>query len=175
MTDAGRSRALWLKRPLSRRYGWAFFDVVAVRWREGEGLRDRPVHWAFGWLPDGECEALGVWLDSEDGRADPRRLLEDLRSRGVERIGYLAGPGTGAGIGQVQDRMSKVEQLEAEQVRAGLSRAIRRHGSFEIEAAVIDFMADALQRAERRLDRERLLAKGQARLDPGVQMASLGL
>ena len=173
MTDAGRSRALWLKRPLCRRYGWAFFDVAVVRWREGTALRDRPVHWAFGWLPDGECEALGVWLEPGDGQADPRRLLEDLRSRGVERIGHLAG--TGAGIGQAQDRVSNFEQLEAEQVRAGLSRAIRRHGSFEIEAAVIDFMADALQRAERRLDRERLLAKGRARLDSGMQMASPGL
>jgi hypothetical protein len=173
MADAGRSRTQWLKRPLCRRYVLTFFDVAVARLREGEGLRDLPVHWAFGWLIDGEGEALGAWMDSGDGSVDPVRLLADIQARGVERTGYLAGTGTCSGIDEA--RVSRSVQLEAEQVSARLNRAIRRHGSFETGAAVLDFMVDALQRAERRLDRERLVVKGRARLDSGVQMAPVGL
>ena len=173
MAEAGRCTTQWLGRPLSRRYQQAFIDVAIVRLREAQGQQDRHVHWAFGWLPDGECEALGAWMDPGDGGADPGRLLADLQARGVERIWNLAG--TGSGTAQVQETVSKPALLEAEQLRAGLHRAIRRRGSFENVAAVLDFMADALQRAERRLDRERLTAKGQPRLESGAQMASPGI
>jgi len=173
MADAGRSRTQWLQRPLCRRYVLTFFDVVVARLRDGAGFRDLRVHWAFGWLVDGEGEALGAWVDSGDGVVDPARLLAGLQVRGFERTGYLAGTGTCTGIDE--ERVSRSIQLEAEQVRARLNRAVRRRGSFEIEAAVLDFMADALQRAERRLDRERLVVKGQARLDSGVRMAPPGL
>ena len=172
MAEAGRCTTQWLKRPLSRHYGLVFIDVEIVRLREAQGVQNRHVHWAFGWLPDGEGEALGAWLDL-DGGVDPSRLLSDLQARGVERIRHLAG--TGHGTGESPEGVSKSVQLEAEQVRAGVNRAIRRQGCFAIESAVLDFMADALQRAERRLDRERLVAKGQARLDSGVQMAPSGI
>jgi hypothetical protein len=173
MTDAERCRTQCLNRPLSRRYGFAVSDVLNVRLRDANGLRDQSIRWAFGWLADGQGEALGAWLDPADGTGDPHRLLADLRARGVERIWHLAG--TGTGTAQVLERASKPEQLEAEQVRAGLARAIRRHGSFESAAAGLDFVTGVLQRAEFRLDRERLIAKGTARLDSGVQMASPAL
>jgi transposase-like protein len=165
----GRLLSGWLDRPLCRRYESAVFDVATVRLRDAGGLARRRVRWAFGWLADGECEALGGWMDPAGGAPDPRRLLAGLQARGLERVRYLAGPGTG----QVPDPMPQPPKLQAARVRVRLVRAIRRHGSFETEAAVLDFVSDALQRAERRLDRERLIAKGRARLDSGVQMAPL--
>ena len=63
----------------------------------------------------------------------------------------------------------------AEQVREYLIRVIRRHGPFENEAAALDFIAVGLQRAERRLDRERLVAKERPRLDSGARMAPHGI
>jgi hypothetical protein len=68
-----------------------------------------------------------------------------------------------------------VPERVAERVRAYLIRAVRRHGHFENEAAALDFIAVALQRAERRLDRERLIAKERPRLDSGAQMAPRGI
>ena len=165
----GALRPDWLDRPLCRRYESAIFDVATVRLCVAGGLARRRVRWAFGWLADGECEALGGWMDPADGAPDPRQLLAGLQARGLERIRCLAGPGTGS----APDPMPQPARLEAARVRAGLARAIRRHGSFETEAAVLDFVSDALQRAERRLDRERLIAKGRARLDSGAQMAPL--
>jgi transposase-like protein len=161
----------WLDRPLCRRYESAIFDVATVRLCVADGLARRRVRWAFGWLADGECEALGGWMDPADGTPDPRQLLAGLQARGLERIRYLAGPGTGS----VPDPMPQPTLLQAAQVRVRLARAIRRHGCFETEAAVLDFVSDALQRAERRLDRERLIAKGKLRLDPGVRMAPLAI
>lgn len=161
------SPAAWLNRPLCRRYESAIFDIATVRLRTADGLVRRRVRWAFGWLADGECEALGGWMDPADGVPDPRRLLAGLQARGLERVRYLAGPGTG----QAPDPMPEPPKLQAARVRVRMAGAIRRHGSFESEATVLDFVSDALQRAERRLDRERLIAKGRARLDSGLQMA----
>lgn len=186
----------WLKRPLCRRYILGIFDASVVRLRDADGFRDHPVHWAFGWLADGECEPLGAWIGSESGVESPLRMLADLKRRGVERIWHV----TGIDAGDLQERVSAAfsstmarssvdslladaraasrrrglpsPELVAEHVREGLIRAIRRHGSFESEAAVLDFVAGALQRTERRLDRGGVIAKVRPRQDPGAQMAS---
>jgi hypothetical protein len=182
MTSSGRNLGPWLRRPLCRRYVLGIFDASVVRLRDADGFRDHPVHWAFGWLADGECEPLGAWIGSESGAGSPLQMLADLKDRGVERIWHV----TGTGVGRLQECVSAVfpgatvhtsvdrrltealatsrpraplsPELAAEQVRENLVHAIRRRSSFESEAAVLDFIAGALQRAERRLDRERVMA-----------------
>ena len=62
-----------------------------------------------------------------------------------------------------------------EEVRQGLVHAVRRHGSFESEAAALDFVAGALQRTERRLDRGGVNAKVRLLQVPGAQTASPSL
>ena len=185
----------WLKRPLCRRYVLGIFDASVVRLRDADGFRDHPVHWAFGWLADGECEPLGAWIGSERGAESPLRMRADLKRRGVERIWHVTGTDAGnlqecvsaafsctmarsSVYGLLADaraasrwRMLPSPELVAEHVREGLIRAIRRHGSFESEAAVLDFVAGALQRTERRLDRGGVIAKVRPRQDPGAQMA----
>jgi hypothetical protein len=186
----------WLDRPLCRRYTLGIFDVVVVRSRDAHGCRDHPVHWAIGWLPDGECDFLGAWIESERGPEGPLQMFADLKGRGVERIWHM----TGTGVGHLQERVSAAfpgttvrssvdrvltdalatsrrrvllsPERAAEQVREDLVRAIRRRGSFESEAAGLDFVASALQRTERRLDRGGVVAKGRPRQDQGAQMAS---
>jgi hypothetical protein len=206
MTKAGATAAHegampsgWLRRPLCRRYILGIFDVAIVRWHDAGGLNDHSVHWAFGWLVDGECEPLGAWTEPENGSDISLRIPADLRSRGVERIWHVTGTDTAAVRERVTDAFSSttvfssVDRIPAETPvwprprvpsspeRAAqhfheyLIRAIRRRGGFESRAAALDFMADALQRAERRLDRERLVAKGEPRLDSGAQMAQPGL
>ncbi len=189
----------WLRRPLCRRYILGIFDVSVVRLRDADGFRDHPVHWAFGWLADGECEPLGAWIESEGGAESPFPMLADLKRRGVERIWHA----TGTDVGHLQERVSAAfssttarssvdrlltdaraasrrrvlpsPELVAEHVREGLIRAIRRHGSFESGAAVLDFVAGALQRTERRLDRGGVIAKVRPRQDAGAHRVPLGI
>jgi hypothetical protein len=186
----------WSNRPLCRRYVLGIFEVVVVRSRGADGRRDHPVHWAIGWLPDGECDFLGAWIEPESGGEGPHRMFADLKGRGVERIWHV----TGTGVGHLGERVSAAfpgttvhssldqaltdtlatslrrvplsPELAAAQVREDLARAIRRRGSFESGAAVLDFVAGALQRTERRLDRGGVIAKLRPRQDRGAQMAS---
>lgn len=189
----------WLARPLCRRYILATFDAAVVRWGDVDGLRERPVHWAFGWLADGECEPLGVWIESETGAQSAARILADLTERGVERIWHV----TGSEVGAVHHRVaaafcgtpvsSSVDrrltaasavagrrappfpEFAANHARERLIRAIRRHGCFESEAAVLDFVAGALQRTERRLYRGGVIAKVSPRHQAGEHRIPLGI
>jgi hypothetical protein len=153
------------------------------------GPRDHPILWGFGWLADGECEPLGAWAGGFGGLA---RMLADLKARGVERIWHMASfhvavldhgeavapvveaafPGA---LATSRPQVLPVADAVAEQVREYLIRVIRRHGPFENEAAALDFIAVGLQRAERRVDRERLVAKERPRLDSGARMAPRGI
>jgi hypothetical protein len=206
MTKGGRCAVLvgalpsgWLRRPLCRRYILGIFDVSVVRLRDADGFRDHPVHWALGWLADGECEPLGAWIESERGAEIPLQMLADLKGRGVERIWHV----TGTDVGHLQGLVSAAftgttarssvdrlltealaasprrglpsPELVAEHVREGLVRAVRRHGSFESEAAALDFVAAALQRMERRLDRGGVMATVRPRQDAGAHRVPLGI
>jgi Transposase, Mutator family len=200
MTEAGGRAARieafrrdWLRRPLCRRYALGIFDIAVVRVREAKGLRDCSVPWAFGWLADGQCEPLGAWIEPQTASEGTLRMLGDLKGRGVERIAYVAGIAClrepvstafyGATIRSATDtRLAEATAASArlglpspecvsEEVRGGLARATRRHGSFETPAAALDFVAGALQRTERRLDRGGEIAMLRARR-PGAQTAS---
>jgi hypothetical protein len=183
-------------RALCRRYVLGMFDIAVVRWRDAAAVRDLPVHWAFGWLADGECEPLGVWLEPTQDPAVPLRLLADLRTRGLERIRHVAGAGrlreqAAAAFSSAGGR-SSVERADAhasgsarrhapdsaeraaEGVRTALARAIRRQGSFASATAALDFISGALQRMERRLDRERAIAKARPRHESGAQTVPPG-
>jgi hypothetical protein len=167
-------------RPLCRRYVLGLFDIAIMRWRDAEGLRGHPVHWAFGWLADGECESLGVWIESGMESETPLGLLADLKSRGLERIRHVTGTDTGRLRSRVADAFASTghrspsSEPAAANVRDALARAIRRRGSFASEAAALDFISGALQRTERRLDRERAIAKVRPRHESGAQMVPPG-
>jgi len=176
MSSDGSNQASWLNKPLCRRYIASTFEVASFKCGAAGAIRKRQVEWAFGWLPDGECEGLGAWLRTEPERTYGAALVDDLKIRGVERLLTVAGTAPGevpaAFCGRTPrasiDRLL-AQALEAsdrhglpspnritEEIAGSLDRAIRRHGAFDDEAAAVDFIASALQRAERRLDRERL-------------------
>lgn len=168
------------ERALCRRYELGLFDIALVRWRDAGGLREHAIHWAFGWLADGACEPLGVWIEATGEPGSPLRLLADLKRRGLERLRHVAGTDDG----QLRERVtaafhgaalrSSGETFAAQDIRATLSRAIRRRGSFANEVTALDFVSCALQRMERRLDRERAIAKVRPRHESGAQMVPPG-
>lgn len=172
----------WLARPLCRRYAVGAFGDASARINDNSGVYERSVYWALGWLGNGECDALGAWMASPTRLQTWLRILEDLKQRGVLRIwrtaadwsGHL-GDGMSAARSSINGSMTggicsdapagksekSVRPPEAEDIRRRLAQGFRRHGVFESEGAVLDFVATTLQRAERRFDRERLTANGQ--------------
>lgn len=178
VANNGRELTSCQTRPLCRHYMLCIIDTAIVRLHHADQVSDRSVHWAIGCLLDGECETLGVWLDPAIDRDDSPRIAADLQFRGVERIWHV----TGGAADPVLKRLTEVfcstavfscgdpgrpnvpvsprrreaspAELGAEQARAYLVRAIESHGSFQGEAAVLDFVSGALQQMERRSDRE---------------------
>ena len=196
MRGDGLGRVAWARRPLCRSYVFGVFDVATARWCDARGKSAHRMHWALGWLPDGECEPLGVWIERPSDGVGP--ILADLKERGVGRIWRVVGAegwstatrrdatilvrsvsrsalALDAGAGAVLPQHGVASPLLfADQVREALGRAIRRHGSFEDESAALGLVAGVLQRAERRLDRERLVANEQSRLAAGAKPTKLG-
>jgi len=183
MTVAEYTLTTWSSRPLCRRYVLCIPSTVVVRWREAGCVREREVHWLFGWLADGECEPLGAWM----GPLAFQQMRADLRNRGAQRIWHVAllpdaqpeSEGAACAVELVSPgamtsslpAVWPVASAVAEDVGQTLERAVRRHGHFENAAAALDFVSLALLRAERRLDRERLLARQHPPLASGVRMA----
>jgi hypothetical protein len=189
----GESRlSSWATGPLSRCYLLGVFDVASVRLRQADQHDDRSVHWGFGCPVDGGAEPLGVWLDTTISGQAPLRIVQDLHFRGVERIWHVTGDDSVSVLQCVTEvfsdtvvfssddrpRVDRVEsprrrepspaELAAERARKYLIRAIRRHGSFETEAAALDFVSGALQQMAHHSDRDGA-AKGRPRQRSGAQ------
>ncbi len=182
MTDLERGLTAVSSRPLCRRYALAIADVALVRVRDAGDIREHPLFWVFGWLADGECEPLGLCLGAH---ALPR-MLDDFKSRGLERVWHVEPLDDGCArdaevatlaidrsfpgaLASSRPPMLPSAAAVARDVRDGLLRAVRRHGHFENEAAALDFFALALRRAESRLDRERQMVKERPRHDSGAR------
>lgn len=184
MTDLEPDLTSVSSRPLCRRYALAIAEVTHVRVRDAGGIGQHPLFWVFGWLVDGECEPLGLCL----GAHALTPMLDDFKRRGLERLWHLEPLGDAStqeaevaalaiersfpgALASSRPPMTASATTVAKDVRDGLRRAVRRHGPFENEAAALDFVALALRRAERRLDRERRMAKDRPAFDVGAQAA----
>jgi transposase-like protein len=187
------SQAAWLTRPLCRRYVVGVFEPATVRCRHGDAVRKLDVEWAFGWLSDGECEPLGAWIKPDPASDHEAALVADLEIRGVEWLWSAVGCGRESIAGAFMNRTPRAlverilvqaqhaserenqpsPKLVTERIRESLNRAIGRHGVFETESKALDLIAVVLQRAERRLDQERLAAMRARRLESSERMASL--
>jgi len=75
---------------LSRSYAVLLVDRLTVRTADVAGApSDQTLVLAFGVLPNGESEIAGAWPDSPQGNANLVRLFDELKIRGVERIGLV--------------------------------------------------------------------------------------
>ena len=87
VTDAVHEQvAEWQNRPLEPIYALVFFDALRVKVR-GEGtVRNKAVYLALGVRPDGTKEALGLWIEQTEGAKFWLRVMNELRTRGVNDI-----------------------------------------------------------------------------------------
>jgi putative transposase len=78
--------AAWQARPLEAAYPLVFFDALRVKVRDEGLVRNKAVHLALGVRADGSKEVLGLWLEQNEGAKFWLRVMNELRSRGVEDI-----------------------------------------------------------------------------------------
>ena len=78
--------AEWQNRPLDLCYPLVFFDAIRVKVRDEGFVRNKAIYIALGVLPDGTKEILGIWIEQTEGAKFWLRVVNELKTRGVEDI-----------------------------------------------------------------------------------------
>ena len=78
--------AEWQNRPLDICYPLVFFDAIRVKVRDEGFVRNKAIYIALGILPDGTKELLGIWIEQTEGAKFWLRVVNELKSRGVQDI-----------------------------------------------------------------------------------------
>jgi putative transposase len=74
----------WQARPLDRVFPVIFLDAVICKVRDGGSVKNKAAHLAVGVDTDGRKEVLGIWVETTEGAKFWLRVLNELRSRGVD-------------------------------------------------------------------------------------------
>jgi putative transposase len=78
--------AAWQSRPLEPVYPLVFFDALRVKVRDEGLVRNKAIHLALGVRADGTKDILGLWLEQNEGAKFWLRVMNELRTRGVEDV-----------------------------------------------------------------------------------------
>ena len=76
----------WQNRPLEALYPLIFFDAIRIKVRDEGTVRNKAVYVALGIRPDGTKEILGLWIEQSEGTKFWLRVMNELKSRGVEDV-----------------------------------------------------------------------------------------
>lgn len=76
----------WQMRPLEPVYAFVFFDALRVKIRDEGSVRNKAVYLAIGYRCSGHKEILGIWIEQTEGAKFWLRVMNELKSRGLEDI-----------------------------------------------------------------------------------------
>jgi putative transposase len=76
----------WQNRPLEALYPLIFFDAIRIKVRDEGTVRNKAVYVALGVRPDGTKDILGLWIEQSEGAKFWLRVMNDLKTRGVEDV-----------------------------------------------------------------------------------------
>jgi putative transposase len=76
----------WQARPLDRVYPVIFLDAIVCRVRHEGTVRNKAAHLAVGVNTDGKKEVLGIWVETAEGAKFWLRVMNEIKSRGVEDV-----------------------------------------------------------------------------------------
>jgi putative transposase len=74
----------WQNRPLERLYPVVFLDALVVKVRDQGHVVNKAAYLAIGLNRDGIKEVLGLWLESSEGAKLWLKIVNELKSRGLE-------------------------------------------------------------------------------------------
>lgn len=78
--------AEWQSRPLDTVYPVIFLDAIVCKVRHEGAVRNKAAHLAVGVDVDGRKEVLGIWVETAEGASFWLRVMNELKSRGVEDV-----------------------------------------------------------------------------------------
>ena len=76
----------WQNRPLEALYPLIFFDAIRIKVRDEGTVGNKAVYVALGVRPDGTKDILGLWIEQSEGAKFWLRVMNDLKTRGVEDV-----------------------------------------------------------------------------------------
>ena len=76
----------WQNRPLEALYPLIFFDAIRIKVRDEGTVRNKAVYVALGVRADGTKEVPGLWIEQTEGAKFWLRVMNELKSRGVEDV-----------------------------------------------------------------------------------------
>ncbi len=87
ITDAVHAEvAEWQNRPLNQVYPVIFLDALFCKVRDGGTVKNKAAHLAVGVDTLGRKEILGIWIETTEGAKFWLRVLNELKSRGVQDV-----------------------------------------------------------------------------------------
>lgn len=169
------SRSAWFEKALCCRYVLAEFKNLVLPIRRGNAIQPSRWRWALGLFEWDQYELLGAWPVA----ASSADVAHDLHRRGVEHLTAISADADMDCSASFPDAVccSSVSELNSTSIPAAtrfgprrraalrsaaatahcmqvsISRAIKRRGPFADEAAAAAFLAQTLERADRRLYR----------------------
>ena len=76
----------WQSRPLDRVYPVIFLDALVCKVRQDGTVKNKAAHLAVGVDVDGQKQVLGIWVETTEGAKFWLRVMNELKSRGVEDV-----------------------------------------------------------------------------------------
>jgi putative transposase len=76
----------WQNRPLDPVYPIIFFDALRVKIRDEGFVKNKAVYVALAFNAEGEKEVLGLWIEQTEGAKFWLKVVNELKSRGVNDI-----------------------------------------------------------------------------------------
>ena len=76
----------WQNRPLDPIYAIVFLDALVVKVRDEGVVRNKAVYLAIGVSLEGTREVLGIWIEQTEGAKFWLRVMNELKTRGVNDI-----------------------------------------------------------------------------------------
>jgi len=76
----------WQKRPLDSVYPIVYLDALVVKIRDEGVVRNKSVYLALGVTIHGTKEVMGMWIEKSEGAKFWLRILNELKTRGVEDL-----------------------------------------------------------------------------------------
>ena len=76
----------WQSRPLESTYALVFFDALRVKIRDEGLVRNKAVYLAIGMRCSGHKDILGLWIEQTEGAKFWLRVMNELRSRGLNDV-----------------------------------------------------------------------------------------
>jgi hypothetical protein len=81
----------WQSRPLGPVYPIVFFDALRVKIRDEGLVRNKAVYAALAFNANGEKEVLGLWIEQTGGAKFWLKVVNELKTRGVNDISDCRG------------------------------------------------------------------------------------